>query len=388
MNKSPFQYGTPVSGKSFTNRREEIQKLRNNFLSGIHTIIISPRKWGKSSLVEKVTSDLVLNKKTIKVIKLDLFAIDSSPAFLEKFAAAVIRASSGKWDDWIKNIKTFFKQLIPKIQMSPDPTIELNLTFEWQDLKNNVEEVLNLPENIARNKKLSFIICIDEFQQLANYKEFDSFEKKLRSAWQHHKNVTYCLYGSKRHMMLNIFSDSSKPFYRFGDLLLLSRISSEHWVKFIVKGFSSTHKEITSEYALAICSAMKNQSWYVQQFANYTWTKTDSKVSRKILEEALTELIGANVPFFQREIEGMNRTQINFLKAMANGESQFTSSTVMNKYQLGTPRNVSKNKISLLHNDIIGEEESGVEFLDPAFELWFKQEYLNWSFLLTLPQNG
>ena len=70
------------------------------------------------------------------------------------------------------------------------------------------------------------IICLDEFQNLAFFKDFENFEKKLRATWQRQKSVTYCLYGSHKHMMTEIFNNPSKPFYRFGDIMLLQKIET------------------------------------------------------------------------------------------------------------------------------------------------------------------
>ena len=60
---SPFIFGNTVSTKSFTNREEEALKLSRNLLGGTNTIIISPRRWGKSSLVEKVILDIQKTEK-------------------------------------------------------------------------------------------------------------------------------------------------------------------------------------------------------------------------------------------------------------------------------------------------------------------------------------
>jgi uncharacterized protein len=116
-------------------------------------------------------------------------------------------------------------------------------------LKKNSDEVLNLPETIAIVERFKFIICLDEFQNLASFNDYLAFEKKLRAYWQRHKSVTYCLYGSKRHMMTDIFNNPAKPFYRFGDIMLLQKIETKKWVTFICKGFADTEKEIDENTA-------------------------------------------------------------------------------------------------------------------------------------------
>ncbi len=375
METSPFKYGTTVSSKSFTNREKEVQKLYINLLQGVNTTIISPRRWGKSSLVEKVIDEINLNKPAYRTIIIDLFSVGTEEEFLEIFAREVIKASSSKLENWIKAGTLFFKQLIPKVSVGNNPDIDFNLSFDWEELKKHKNEILNLPEIISRKKKIKFIICLDEFQNLATFSDYNIFEKQMRACWQRHKNVTYCLYGSKRHMMEEIFNSPSKPFYRFGDIVSLQKINKQNWTNFIIEGFLSSGKLIKTADAELIPMLMKNHSWYVQQLAHYAWQKTDKVAEKKEITSALTELIYANTPLYQKEIEVISTTQLNLLKAIVKGEIQLTSAVVMQKYKLGTPRNVSKNKTTLGKNDIIHKVNNKYELLDPAFELWFLKQF-------------
>jgi uncharacterized protein len=381
MKDSPFIYGSTVSVHSFTNREKEAEKLRNNLLQGINTTIISPRRWGKSSLVEKVIHDIQKKEKLVKTVIIDLFSASSEEEFLELFAREIIKASSNKWQEWVGTGKEFFKHLIPKFNVGFDEA-DFSVSFDWKDLKKYSNEVLDLPEMISKKKGIQFIICLDEFQNLSTFSNYLTFEKKMRSCWQRHKHVTYCLYGSKRHMMSEIFNSPAKPFYRFGDIMLLPKIETAKWIKFITKSFETSGKQIPETVAAQIPQLMKNHSWYVQQLAHYTWNMTSKKATVTELNAALKELIQANSPLYQKEIESISTTQLNFLKAVAKEETKFTSTAVMQQYFLGTPRNVSKNKDILVHNDLIHELNGLYEFLDPAFELWFKKQFFNQSYSL------
>ena len=384
MKDSPFIFGTTVSDRSFTNRELETAKLKSNLLNGINTTIISPRRWGKSSLVEKVVFEINRTESNTKTIVIDLFSVGSEEEFLESFAREVIKASSSKWEDWMSSGRDLFKKLIPKLSIGIDPNTDFSLSFDWVELKKNSDEVLNLPETIANARGIKFIICLDEFQNLSSFNEYLVFEKKLRAYWQRHKSVTYCLYGSKRHMMTDIFNNPAKPFYRFGDIMLLQKIETNRWISFICIGFANTGKHIDENIANVIPSLMKNHSWYVQQLAHYIWNLTDSKASVAEVNRALSELINANSPLYQKETETISHTQLNLLKAVVKGETQFTSTAVMQKHALGTPRNVSKNKSILINSDMIHEVNGVFEFVDPAFELWFKKQYFNQNYTITI----
>ncbi|MBS9523653.1 ATP-binding protein [Litoribacter ruber] len=381
MDQSPFKYGVTVCQMAFTDREKDAKKLYDNLTQGINTMLISPRRWGKSSLVEKVVKDINKKEKRIKTIVIDLFSVGSEEEFLEMFAKEVIKASSSKWEEWVVAARKFFKQLVPRINMGVDPFRDFSLSFDWEGLRQHQEEILNLPEELATQKNIQFIICLDEFQNLASYPDYEILEKKMRAHWQRHKKVTYCLYGSKRHMMTDIFNNPSKPFYRFGDIMLLQKISTADWVSFIVKSFKKTGKTIDKQIATLIPELMKDHSWYVQQLAHYTWQLTGEKAEKSFVYKALEELIFANTPLYQKEVEVLSPTQLNLLKAVVQGEHQLTSTAVMERYRLGTPRNVSKNKTILFNNDVIQETGSGYEFLDPAFQLWFLKQYFRKDYL-------
>lgn len=380
MQESPFIYGTTVSEHAFTDREIESLKLQSNLLNGINTTIISPRRWGKSSLVEKVIADINKKNNTTKTVCIDLFAVDSEEEFLETFAREIIKASSSKWEDWLGTGREFFQKLIPKLSVGVDPNSDFSLSFDWEELKKNSDEVLNLPETIANSKKIKFIICLDEFQNLASFKDYLSFEKKMRAYWQRHKSVTYCLYGSKRHMMTDIFNNPAKPFYRFGDIMILQKIEKQKWVQFICDGFAVTNKHIDKKIAEKIPLLMKNHSWYVQQLSHYIWNLTENEATTTEFNTGLKELINANYPLYQKEVENLSQTQLNLLKAVSKSETQFTSTLVMQIYALGTPRNVSKNKSILINTDIIHEIDGKYEFVDPAFELWFNKSYFKQNY--------
>jgi len=377
MKTSPFIYGTTVISESFTNRKKEIRQLTENLLGGINTMIISPRRWGKSSLVDHVTEIISSNNPKVRVVKLDLFTVNSEEEFLEKFASEILKASSSKWQEWAKNSKKIFKNIIPKIHLSVDPVHSLSISFDWAEIRKHEDEILNLPETVAIQKKIRLIVCLDEFQSIAGFPGYENFEKRLRSVWQRQKGVTYCIYGSQRHMMTEIFNKPSKPFYRFGDIIMLQKIERDKWISYIMEAFIKTGKIIDVETACRITDLMQCHSWYVQQLSHYTWNLTTKHATKAELSKALDELINANMPLYQKEVEILSATQLNLLRAIAGGEKQLTSTKAMNDYRLGTPNNVSKNKNLLINNDVIGDSGNGYFFLDPAFELWFRKVYLD-----------
>jgi hypothetical protein len=376
--KSPFLFGKTVSDNTFINRKKDIDHLWLNVRSGINTILISPRRWGKSSLVTQ-TAFLKRRDKQVKWCFFDMFAVRNEADFYAQFSRALLRATSLKWEDWIKGTKTFFKRILPKITIGVDPMQEFSVSFDWKEVERHKDEILNLPEQIAKKQQVQLIICIDEFQNIHYFPEAESFEKLLRSYWQHHQHVTYCLYGSKRTLMAEIFNKKNRAFYRFGDVMMLDKIGTEHWVPFIVEKFKQTQKSITPVLAEKIVALMKNHPYYVQQLSHYVWESTPKTVTSVILKEAAMRMLEANYAMYQGEVEALSNTQVNLLKAIINEVTQFTSLKTLQEYQIGTSRNVSKNIKILERDDFIEKVNKKVFLLDPAFELWFRKYYMDRS---------
>jgi uncharacterized protein len=383
IHESPFVFGRKAVGEKFTNREAETKHLVSNFQNKVNTVLISPRRWGKSSLVKKAC-DMIASEKTI-VIQMDAFGIRDPQDFYTLLATEVIKNTSGKVETWIENIRRFISRLSPKVSFGTDPFSTFELTFDIDSIEKNYLEVLDLPEKIAIDKKINLIICIDEFQNTANYTESGLFHKRLRTAWQNHQSVTYCIYGSKKHMMSTLFEKQSKPFYKFGEIIHLEKITESHWISFITERFQSTGKKITEDQAETITRSVKAHSYYVQQLSHLTWLRTAESVSDETIALAIDDLLTQNASLYQLESEILSETQLNLLKAIASGITEgYSNPGILNKFRLGTSANVSKQKRVLYEKELIDIWNSKLEFLDPAYELWFIKHILR----TTLPYRG
>lgn len=372
-NEAPFVFGVRVEGDTFTDRKEETNRLKMNFLYGVNTILISPRRMGKTSLVEKVCS--LVESDTLKIAKIDAFGCRSENDFINAFATAVVRATSSKWEEWMENAKTFLSRFIPKISIGQDPLTDFSIALEYNRANTVTEDILQLPETIAKQKGIKIVICIDEFQQIADFPDSITFQKKLRSVWQLQSNVSYCLYGSKKHMMEKMFQSQSHPFYRFGDLFYLDKISETDWVEYICDRFRVTGKEISRELASEICSVTDRYSSYVQQLAWLVWLRTDRHATKEDVEFGIDRMLDACEPLFIQQTESLSAYQMNFLRALANGvHTGFTRSEILDTYQLGTAANISRLKKALTEKDLIMmTAPKKLEISDPILALWLKR---------------
>ncbi len=372
MMENPFEFGRAVEDEYFTDRVEDTKRLEANLTHGINTVLISPRRWGKTSLVKKVISQST--RKDVKFIFVDVFSCKSEYEFCKVLATEIICQTSSKWEEWIKTAKAFLSNITPKFSIGTDPMNDFSLSFVWDPKDNPEKEILQLPEKIAEKKNIKIVVCFDEFQQIAEFKDSLTFQKKLRTVWQHQKHTTYCMFGSKKHLMAQLFYSSECPFYKFGDIMFLDKIPEAEWVPFICDKFRKTGKHIEEGQAQRICQLAENLSSLVQHLAWLVWYKATPDTTDGMIDQAVNDLLDQNRLFYQRDLESLTVFQKNFLLAVANGTNTgLTRREVLNEYRLESSANVQGIKKALIARDFIDVEEDVVSFNDPFFKLWIKR---------------
>lgn len=371
----PFVFGVATAGDNFTDREKEAERLLMNFRHGVNTVLISPRRWGKTSLVRKVCR--LAASEQLKIVYLDVFSCRSDREFYDAFAAAVLKQTSSKLDEWLENARLFLSRISPKISMGADPMTDFSISFDINPKSDDIDEILRLPEKIAQKKGCNIVVCIDEFQQIAEFRDSKTFQKRLRSVWQLQTSVSYCLFGSKKHLMNELFEKKSLPFYKFGDAIYLQKISTDDWVQYICGRFESTGKKISQELAAKICQAVDNHSSYVQQLAWLVWIHTDKVATDHDFEAAFQDIIDQNTPLFEKQTENLTNYQMNFLRAVVDGiHSEFTSQDVLQKYRLGSSANVSIIKRALVKQELIDVDRRQVVISDPVMVEWLKRDVI------------
>lgn len=369
---SPFIYGTATDAQHFTDREAETKRLQMNFSNGINTVIISPRRWGKTSLVNKVAESMA-NEQSCKIVRMDAFAVRTAEDFYQLFATEIIKQTSSRVEEWMDYAKRFLGSLMPVVTPSADPMSPVSLSLKSVGVHYD-EDVLNLPERIAQEKRIHLVVCIDEFQQIGEMSDSLTFQKKLRSVWQHQQAVTYCLYGSKRHLLMNMFGKRSYPFYKFGDMLFLERIPIEYWQEYICGKFAQTGKEIDSNTVEKIYSYVDGNSSYVQQLSWLIWARTIDKVNNEIMEAAKQDLLLQNHALFIEQINSLTAYQLRFIGAIYAGKGkELGHKSVIDEFRLGSTANITAVKQALQKKELIDVEGKDVYFSDPIFVHWLQK---------------
>ena len=369
--KKSFVYGMFVEGDNFTDREKETRRLKMDFEHGLNVILISPRRMGKTSLVKRVQSQV--NEDLVKVVYMDIYDCRSEYDFYNRFAEALLKQTASQADLVMQNVKDFLVRLTPKIAFSTDPATEYSLSLGISPKNYSPEEILSLPEIISQKIGKHIVVCIDEFQQVGEFPDSLTVQKRMRGVWQLQRNVSYCLFGSKKHLLTEIFHSKRMPFYQFGDTIYLDPIPTEEWVPFICTHFAQAKKKISEQHAAKICEMVHNYSSYVQQLAWNVLLNTEDEVTDEILQLSMRDLITHNTALFMQQIDGLTTYQMNFLRAVAHGvHKDFTSQEVLENYNLGTKSNITRLINVLTNKELIERRIDGIYIADPVLEKWLE----------------
>lgn len=372
-----FVYGVAVSDYNFIGREQETKRLLDNFRGGINVILMSPRRLGKTSLVKHVCNKL--DEEDIITVYLDIFGCKSEYDFYNKLAAEVLKQTASKHELWLEEAKEFIYRLTPKISFSPEPNADFAISLGITPKTHTPEEVLGMAEKIAIKKGKRIVICIDEFQQIGEMANSKQIQARLRTVWQHQKQVSYCLFGSKHHLMSAIFLHRSMPFYQFGDIISLDKIATADWVEYIVSHFADGKRTISRALAEDICRFTENYSAYVQQLSWLVFTQKEEgeTVTEEDVKQAMNDLLATNEILFMQMIEPLSEYQLNFLRTIASGVTKdFGLSEVREEYKLGSYSNINRLKTALLERDLIEKRGAETVMTDPVFAKWIKRKVM------------
>ncbi len=370
--QKPFVFGQAIGVNHFIGRERELKRLTANFSHGINTILMAPRRWGKTSLVKRTMSEI--KNDYIKVIYIDAYFCRNEYDFYNHFAECILHQTNSKFEQWTETAGEFLMRLTPKISYNLPSAEEYSVSLGITPRTHKPEEILQLPEIIAQRKNIHLMICIDEFQQIGEYTDSLTVQKRMRSVWQHQEHVNYCLFGSKKHLLQNMFLKSSYPFYKFGDIIPLDPIEEDAWLPYLQQGFKSWGKNISEDIARQLCQMVQLHPSYIQQLAWLTLLNTDSEATESTLQQGLDDLINENSALFIQQTEHLTPYQLNFLYAMLDGiTSDFAKEDIREQYQLGSYSNIARIKTALIEKELIDTNKGVTVFADPVFVLWMRR---------------
>ena len=374
MKINPFYYGEVVTGENFTNRVDEIERLRTELCGGHNVFLISPRRYGKTSLIVNTLEQI--KKRGLFVFYMDLYKVASFRELVEAYAKGIVRSSRTKVEKISDFVKDLFPKIRPKIILGEDgmPSIEVDIKLKDGELVDSLAELLNVPQKIAERRKTNFVVVFDEFQEIVNL-DGEKLEKLMRASFQHHHNVAYLFAGSKRHLLYNMVSDPNRAFYKLGDIMNLPKIPPNEMMKFVKDKFSEGPINISEEVIDFVLELSENVPYNIQYLCHHLWNRClqVKEVKKVDIDAVMANIINEQTANYISVWDGLSMHQRLFLKAIIKSpEASIFSKEFVSENELGTPGSVQKSISLLTKKNIIDTEDKHIRFNDVFFKEWIK----------------
>jgi len=358
MTTNPFKFGTIVDGEYFTNRVKETLQIKSVLNSENHLVILSPRRYGKTSLITKVVSEL-----DRPFLHLDLQFLTGEQDLAEQLLKKICKLYP------FQRIKQAVKgfRLIPSLNVNP-LTNEINVSFgSISSAVPVMEDTINVLDSIsARGKKL--IVVFDEFQDVLRLGA--NLDRRLRAIMQFHKNVNYVFLGSQESMIRELFEKKRSPFFNFGLVMPLSKIPHQEFEAFLIDRLIglSPQAELLAQQILAISDA---HPFYTQQLAFNVWTfLCQGHNPNTAVDEAVKELVQYHDADYERLWNTMNSTDRKILIGLALSDDGPLSKAFAQDYLIDSQSTIYSGLKRLMTSGYVCRTDSKYQIDDPFFVRW------------------
>lgn len=371
--KNPFIYGQIVSGDDFADREEELELLQRKLLNAEKVFLISPRRYGKSSLIDNVLK--LIKGKGLYTAYIDLYRASSFKEFLELYAFSICSAAETGLEKVTRLIRTLLPKLRPRFMVEPDgrPSLSIDVSKET-DLLRMAEEVYNAPQKIAEKKGRNFAVVFDEFQEIRNF-DGERIEKSMRAFFQRHRSVGYIFAGSKRHVLYNMSGKSSSAFYKIGPVIALQKIPREAFREFLRKRFEVTGYAVEEGAVDKILDMVEDYPYNAQYLCHEIWEeKADSKtIKSEDVDTMLSTVLTRNSPVYLSMVDNLTLFQRRVIRAIAKhgGENVFSDEYIRSNELVSA--SMLQKSLRLLQGKDLLDREAGRYFIPDVFlKLWLK----------------
>jgi AAA+ ATPase superfamily predicted ATPase len=373
--KNPFVYGETVSGENFCNRTQEIKELVADIKNCQNVIIFSPRRYGKTSLIKQVLQKV--KAKGILTFYVDLYPAINKRKFIELYAGAISSGIPGGVRQVVKKIKEYLPRIITKVVMEEQ---SVHFEFEFDRTSNispHIDDLLVAAKKVADQKKKTAVVVFDEFQEIANFDD-DEIERKMRSVFQNHRNVSYIFMGSKTHLMRDIFNNPNRPFYKSGKHFPLDKIDPKELSLFAKKKFSDQAIDIGHNELNSILNNTECHPYYFQMLCHVLLELCmDSRmITEADIDEALNILISRESSVYIAIWEELTIKQKNLMVALAKEEyPEVFSNKFLETYGLGSSSSIQKALKKLLKKELVQQENGSYIIYDLFLKKWIRRTW-------------
>jgi hypothetical protein len=371
---NPFVYGEVVPVVAFVDREVELDRLTQDLLAGQKIFLISPRRYGKSSLVRQALRGA--ERAGALTVEVTVSSYSSYVSFLEGYARALLGVETrlDKARAWIREM---LGSVRPELRLEPDERggSQVALSFpaarSERDVSRLAQEVFALPGRIADARRRRLAVALDEFQAIGSFNG-GSVEHALRAAVQHQRQVGYVFSGSEPSLMERMLG-RSRPFYKAGPVMRLQKIPADRFAEFIEARFRATRLRPAPGLGAAVVELAGNLPYDVQRLAHEVWDDVQGAraVGLDDLHQTLKRLLGEHEAIFEATWQRLTLAQRAALRAAVLEDGrELLSADVRARYRLGGASTVQASLSALIREDVLAREGAQYVVVDSLLREW------------------
>mgnify|MGYP001135083883 CR=1 FL=1 len=372
---NPFIVTGKIEPEYFCDRVTESARLVKSVTNGNNLVIISPRRMGKTGLIQ-----FCYDKPKIADEYYTFFIDILHTSSLREFTYLLGREIYETLLPRSRKMASLFIQTIKSIsgKFGFDPITGMpTFNVELGDIDRPEYTLDEIFQYLAHADK-PCIVAIDEFQQIAKYPE-KNIEAQLRTHIQKLSNCNFIFAGSERHMMQEMFTSAARPFYHSADMLELKAIAPEIYIPFIVGHFEKRNRRIAPDDVERVYNLFKGHTYYVQKTFNEAFADTpeSEECTLETIQAAIDNMIASNDTIFREILSNIPEKQKELLYAIAKeGEAErITSAAFIKRHSLTSASSVQSAMKKLLEKDIITEINKVFSVTDRLFAMWMNRMY-------------
>ena len=377
--ETPFVYDKYITGKYFLGRKKECSVMANLLAAREHVSLYEPPKTGKMSLIRQTLINMRSNGVQFVAPFVDMLSVRTLSDFLLAFGTSVLKASASTPEEFSKIVKTHLADthfVFDHMRYSMDEEL---VSLNWAPDLNDVEKMMRLPVEMAKEKKVPYIVILNEFHNILNAAEGEKVLKILEAQFalrEEPYTATFVMSGGMVNAMKYIFEEK-RFFYRQANHIALTKVDEREIVEHVVKGFlNMTGKSFDRNLAMGACQLFQSNLWYVNHLAAICDALSKGFVTEAMMTEALNSMISVHEPRFISIVNDLTDHQLSLLRAVLDGVVKFSASDVIEKYHLNSSANERRVKDALKKKEVLTfNEKDEPVILDPLFEYWVSTFY-------------
>lgn len=372
---NPFVIGPYVSDEYFCDRENETAFLIKQIRNGRNVVLASPRRMGKSDLIHHLFHQKEINN-TYHTLFVDIYATSSLAEFVYLLGKTVFDSLRPKRE---KVLEGFFNVITSlRMGLSLDSTTgEPSLNISVGDIKSPVVTLEQIFKYL-QNANKPCIVALDEFQQIAEYKE-KNVEALLRTYIQQCTNAQFIYSGSRRDMMAEMFQSAARPFYASSIIMGLNPIPQDTYSAFAKDLFRKRGRKIDDGVPIAVYSKYNGCTWFVQMLMNelYDLTAEGDTCRTTDIPIAESNVIDIQSAGYQETMARLSARQRELLVAIAKEgyAERITSSEFMAKHGLSSASSVQAAIKPMLSTGLITQNGSTYTVYDYFLAKWIRDRY-------------